>query len=160
METITAILTDLATCLCAQIITDGLPAVCFCGVVPGEQVSLDYVGDCEDACGMAWVRMVTIYPSTVVGQPSTFPGNCGLGLGLDVELGIMRCISVGGEDGQPPSPPELTAAAVLQQADVMAMWRAIACCRTSKDWVINTYTPLGPEGGIVGGTLSMSILVL
>lgn len=160
MERITTLLTDLATCLCAQILSDDLPPVCFCGVVPGEQVALDYSGDCEDACGMAWVRLVMSYPSTVIGVPSVTPGNCGLGIGVDVEMGIVRCISVGGVDGQPPSPAELAAAAVLQQADLMAMWRAVSCCRNSNDWMIGVYTPFGPEGGLVGGTLTLSILML
>jgi len=159
MERITTLLTDLATCLCAQIISDDLPPVCFCGVVPGEQVALDYAGDCEDACGMAWVRLATSYPSVTIGAASARPGNCGLGLGVDVEMGIVRCISVGQVDGQPPSPAELSAAAVLQQADMMALWRSIACCRNSKDWMIGAYTPYGPEGGTVGGTLTASILV-
>jgi hypothetical protein len=160
MEQITSILTDLATCLCAQILTDDLPPTCFCGIVPGEVVALDYSGDCADECGMAWVRLSAAYPSTIVAVPSPMPGNCAVGIGIEVEMGIVRCISPGGEDGQPPEPAELAAAAVLQQADMMAMWRAVACCRTNKDWMIGTYTPFGPEGGLVGGTLALSILVL
>jgi len=156
---ISVILTDLATCLCAQILTDGLPPTCFCGVVPGDQVALDYAGDCDDVCGMAWVRLVSAYPSTSVGQPVERPGNCGMGIGIEAVLGISRCIPLG-ENGEPPDPIDLAAAAVLQQADMMAMWRAIACCRASKDWAIGAYTPFGPQGGLVGGILPLGILVL
>jgi hypothetical protein len=157
---INTLLDDLSVCLCAQILNDGLPNVCFCGVVPGDQIALDYAGNCADECGMAWVRNAGAYPSTVVGQPSTLPGNCSSGIGLSVELGIMRCMSVGEADGSGPSSSELEAASRLQQSDMLAMWRAVACCRSSKDWVIVGYTPYGPEGGLVGGTLTISALVI
>lgn len=160
MERITSILTDLTTCLCSQLLDDELPPVCFCGIVPGAEVALDYAGECENECGMAWVRLIGSAPSVTVGVPSALPGNCSTGINIDVELGVVRCIGVGGPDGQPIEPSELAAAAVLQQADMMAMWRAVACCRDSKDWVIGAYTPFGPDGGLVGGTLSLSILVL
>lgn len=156
---ITVILDDLATCLCSQIITDGSPPTCFCGVVPGDEVAMDYAGDCNDTCGMAWVRLVTAYPSTSVGVPVERPGNCAVGIGIDVVLGISRCIELG-DNGEPPSQEDLAAGAVLQQADMMTMWRAISCCRTSKDWRIGSYTPFGPQGGLIGGVLPLSILVL
>jgi hypothetical protein len=156
---VTAVLSDLATCLCAQILADGLPPVCTCGVMPGAAVALDYAGECNDVCGMAWVRLGASYPSVTIGQPSARPGNCGVSIGIDVEMGLIRCIDLG--DGEnPPDPAELTAAAVLQQADMMAMWRAVACCRQAKDWVIGQYVPYGPEGGLVGGMLPLSILLV
>jgi len=157
-DPIGAILSELATCLCAQILTDNLPPVCVCGVIPGSQVSLDYAGDCDDACGMAWVRLVGSYPSVSIGQSLRQPGNCTAGIGAEIELGIVRCIDVG--DGtNPPDPDNLAASAALQSADMMAMWRAVSCCRTSKDFAISAYVPYGPQGGLVGGSLALSILV-
>lgn len=156
---ISVLLSDLATCLCAQIIEDELPPTCFCGVVPGDEVAMDYAGDCDDACGMAWVRLVNAYPSTSIGSPIERPGNCAVGIGVEVVLGIARCIPLG-DNGEPPDPTDLAAASVLQQADMMAMWRAVSCCRSSKDWAIGNYTPFGPQGGLVGGILSLAILVL
>lgn len=156
---INAILADLATCLCAQILTDGLPPVCFCGVVPGDEVALDYAGDCDDACGMAWVRLLTAYPSVQVGQPVGEPGNCARGIGIEVEMGIVRCLDVG-DGSTPPEPASLSASAVLQVADMMAMWRAVYCCQNRKDFIIGQYVATGPQGGIVGGTLPLAMLVL
>ena len=151
-------LEDLSTCLCAEILDYG-PPVCFCGVVPGTDVALDYTGDCNDVCGMAWVRLVTSYPSVSIGAPTSRPGNCSAGIGLDVEMGIVRCIDVG--DGtQAPPPEELTASAYVQYQDMLTMYRAVSCCRQSKDWVLGNYNPFGPQGGLVGGMLTMSILVL
>lgn len=157
---IESLMADLSTCLCSQIISDGLPSLCFCGVVPGNAVALDYVGECDDeVCGMAWVRLMAAYPASTIGQASTRPGNCSTGIGIDVEIGIIRCFDAG--DGQtPPDPAELTAAAALANADMLAMWRAVSCCRRSKDFVIGSYVPYGPEGGVYGGILPASILVL
>lgn len=150
-------LNDLATCLCAQIIADGLPEVCWCGQVPGEIVSFDYAGDCNDACGMAWVRLIQVYPSTVVGEPSAQPGNCSTLLGFDVEIGIVRCAPVIQEGGEFPSVTEQADAVALQIADMMAMRRAIVCCSGHKDFLLGPYTPVGPDGGVVGGAWTVAM---
>lgn len=159
MDRVQTVLTELSTCLCAQVQVDGLPPVCFCGIVPGAEIAMDSAGDCDDACGMAWVRLASAYPATTIGQPSLRVGNCGVGIGLDIELGIGRCIEVGQSDGSGLTPEQLSVAAALQEADMMAMWRAVACCRQSNDWVVGQYTPFGPEGGVVGGTLIVAVLV-
>lgn len=157
-------LSALATCLCAQITdpVNGVPDVCFCGIVPGEQATALYAdGDCADRCGMAWVRLVSLYPSVSIGVLDPTPGNCGSSIGVDVELGIMRCISVGDERGNPPTPDELLAATQLQIADSLVMQRAVLCCDAipPSEVILSNYTPLGPAGGLVGGmwTLSMGV---
>jgi hypothetical protein len=145
-------LTDLAACLCAQIEESGEPAVCFCGVVPGDGAVGDHAGDCEVACGMAWVRLVTTYPATGVGLPDETAGNCSASLGFDVEVGILRCIQIP-SDGSAPPPAEMTESVRLQTADMMTMWRAIMCCDSlhTKDLRMNAYQPMGPMGGLFGG---------
>ena len=156
-------LTLLAACLCAEIQNPdyGVPDVCFCGIVPGEAVPAEYAGDCNTRCGIAWVRMISAYPSNAVGVLITEPGNCAFGLGMDVEIGILRCISVGSADGDGPTPQELQDAAQLQIADALLMQRALFCCDgvPNKDVVLGTYQSLGPEGGLVGGAYTMSMAV-
>lgn len=149
-------LEQLAACLCAQIITDGSPGVCFCGVVPGESVALDYQGDCDDVCGMAWVRLTSVYPATVMGTPSVEPNNCAMGLGFDLELGVVRCSSLPDDQGNPPSAADLLGDTTLQVADMFSMRAAILCCGQASDWLLGLYTPIGPEGGVVGGTWAAS----
>jgi hypothetical protein len=154
--------TDLAACLCSAIQNpaNGVPDVCFCGIVPGEAVTALYTGgNCKDKCGMAWVRVVSIYPMTQVGAPDLTPGNCGAGVGADVELGIFRCISIGDETGAPTTPAELLAAAQLQIADSLVMQQAVYCCAAipPKEVIMSAYTPLGPAGGLVGGTWALSM---
>lgn len=154
-------LSALASCLCAEILNpdNGVPDVCFCGIVPGEGVPAEYAGDCNTKCGIAWVRLVSVYPSNQVGVLITEPGNCAFGLGIDIEMGMLRCIEVGGEDGSPPSAAELLAASQLQVADALLMQRALYCCTAipQKEVILGTYQSLGPEGGLVGGAYSISM---
>lgn len=162
MDTIPFIrLTELAVCLCAEYAPGndaGLPAVCFCGVVSGDQVAIDHFGDCDDACGMAWVRLTSATPSVGVGVENTNPGNCGAMLGFDVEVGVSRCAVTVDSDGRPPSEADLLAETQLQYADMMAMRRAIICCQESGNYLLGTYTPFGPVGATVGGTWTVTML--
>lgn len=158
------LLTDLAACLCVTLEDWGLPTPCFCGVLPGLNVALDYFGGCEDgSCGngMAWVRLNSVYPAIGVGIQSQTAGNCGTTLGIDIEIGVVRCISAGEDDGGPVPAQELADAAFLQSQDALAMRAAVACCAplTSRDYVLGIYTPYGPEGGAVGGTWTMVVAV-
>ena len=154
------VVTDLAACLCDEIDASGLPGTCFCGVVPGDAAAQDYTGNCKDGkCGMAWVRLVTLYPADGVAIPNQTAGNCGSALGADIEVGIMRCITVGDAQGNPPTPTQLLDASALQMADAEAMRRAILCCTTipTHDMMLAGYTPMGPSAGLVGGVWNLSV---
>jgi hypothetical protein len=148
----------LADCLCTQIMVCGGPDVCFCGVVPGESVVADYGGDCAKKCGMAWVRLNALYPSTSMGEPNNDPKNCRAGLGYEVELGILRCTPVGTGD-IPPTQDQLLNVTELQVHDAMTMRRAVACCDGSDDWSMGTYGTVGPTGGILGGSWLVTMWV-
>jgi hypothetical protein len=153
----------LAACLCAAIEDpdNGVPGVCFCGVWPGAQVVAQYAGDCNDVCGMAWVRLSNYYPASGVGIINNQLGNCSAGMGIEFEVGILRCMSVGDEQGGGPTPEELTEAAQLQIADMQVMWQAILCCDAfdARSSIIGPYTPNGPQGGMVGGTILVATAV-
>ena len=146
---------SIATCLCNVLVTQGRET-CFCGVVPGEVVSQDFAGNCEVACGMAWVRLGNAYPSTTPGQADQTVSNCSKPLGIDIEVGITRCIEVD-EDGN--SPEELLEATDMQIQDMLAMREAILCCPdlSAKDYILGSYRPVGPEGGLYGGVWTVYI---
>lgn len=154
----------LSACLCAAILdpANGVPDVCFCGIVPGEAVAAQYAGNCSSKCGMAWVRLVSVYPSNAVGVLSVLPARCDTGMGMDVEVGIVRCMSVGDQQGNLPTPKEQLDAALLQYADIAVMWKAILCCEAipSGDVILGQYRPIGPEGGLVGGSFTLSMAVV
>ena len=137
---------------------DGADPVCFCGVVPGEAMAIDYVESCDDTCGMAWVRLIAVVPANGFGIPNTNTGNCGAALGIDIEVGMARCFPTP-DDGGPPDAETQLAIAAQVNADMMVMRRAIACCPGSRDWVIDGYSPFGPQGGSIGGIWGLSLMV-
>lgn len=151
---------DLADCLCAQIETDERPPVCFCGVIPGEAVIADGIDGCADGlCGIAWVRLVSAQHVVGVGVRDERAGNCGSEVGMEVELGILRCYPIN-EDGSPLSIEEQAAAAEVQFMDTDTICRAVMCCPSlqSKDFIMRGYTPMGPLGGVVGGYWTISMV--
>lgn len=152
---VAATLEAIADCLCTQITTDGLPPLCYCGVVPGALAVADRIGDCGSVCGMAWVRLDQMYPATVVGVPSADPGNCRKALALDIEVGILRCFPA------EPTDDDLFSSTELQMLDAETMFRAVTCCPAipQMDAVVAPYTPLGPDGATVGGTLMLSMMM-
>lgn len=166
-EQLSNLLVDLAACLCAEIEADrdrypGTEEMCFCGVVPGEQyLDMAGVGDCDGAAGQAWVRLAGAYPSTQPGVAEVSPDNCAMPLGFDIELGILRFFGME-DDGQPWSAAEVLAAALLQTRDVGIIQRAVNCCESlpAKSFVLGQYTPIGPEGFLMGGTWTLSVTPL
>jgi hypothetical protein len=153
-------LDDLATCLKEQIEQMDLPGVAFCGVIPGDAAIANYVGG-GDECGMAWVRLVNMFASEGIIDAFQEPGNCNAETSFTVEVGILRCMTVGDESGEPPTPEEYLESAQLQIADALCMKRAIVCCEAlpNKDYMLGPYLPTGPLGGIYGGTWQLTTVV-
>lgn len=157
------LLCDLAACVCAQLTPDGAdgPDLCFCGVAPGAQFAHDYTWECDQACGSAWVRVMTAYPTTGTGIPvDPTTGGCGTLLGVDIEVGVVRCLEAG-PDGEPPSAEAMMNAARRQWSDMLAVRTAIRCCSAldPKDYILNSYQPIGPAGLLVGGTWTLSLAI-
>jgi hypothetical protein len=150
----------LASCLCSEIADSGLPEPCFCGLLPGDNVPLDYCSPCDDQCGMAWVRVIGVVQSQNMSTSafaSATPAGCGP-LEATVEVGIARCAPGPDSDGNPPSMADQLAASELTMADMAAALRAIKCCfANSNDYLVANWTPFGPAGGCMGGTWSLTI---
>lgn len=147
------LLTELASCLCQQITDSGLPEPCFCAILPGAEVAFDYCEPCEGgACGQAWVRLDSLYPSAVFPAPDV-EGTCASLLAISVQVGIVRCAPVAGDDGGPPGLADQLDTAQLQVADALAIRRAVLCCGLSlhREHALGPYQPVGPLGGCVGG---------
>jgi hypothetical protein len=141
-------LDNLATCLCEELIRSGLPPLCFCGVVAGEPA---YDVTDEDR-GTAWVRAVTIAPTSAFPAPDTSRLNCGSYIMAQLEIGVMRCFPAARE-GIAPTEMEQWEQTRLQMADMAAMRRAVLCCqRNGTEFALGQYTSVGPMGGWVGGT--------
>lgn len=153
------VLSELATCLCEEIVASGLPETCFCGIYPGGEVPFDHCVNCgQTKCGQAWVRLVTVYPSSAFPQQDEGidGGLCSSPLAFRVEVGILRCAPMPDQKGNPPGVEENYGAAFLQMADMQAMRRAMECCLgdSKRRHFVENYTPV-TAGGCVGGIWTM-----
>lgn len=155
---IAGLLVDLAACLCEENTECGSPSLCFCGVLPaGQMVDMSGV-DCDPA-GQGWARLTSAYPSATVGQPNTRVGNCGTGLGLTVEVGIARHFPITAEVMEDE---DVLEGAFQQIKDMEAARKAISCCPSlgSQDYILGSYTPIGPGGLLLGGAWTLSVGLL
>lgn len=156
------LLAELASCLCAELESSGLPSTCFCGVFPGAAAPFDYCGPgCSGGgCGQAWTRLSQASPSSSFPASDIFRiGNCASPLAFEAEIGIARCAPMPDERGNLPSLSNQLDASRLQVADMQAMRRAVQCCAKAsrKDMMLGSYIPFGPEGGCVGGIWTVAI---
>lgn len=153
----------IADCLCAQLPEVSAPVACCC-VMPGELVAWD---DCTN--GQAWVRVASVFqvgdrfPLPAGPEDITPCGGSG-GWAATLELGVIRCMPGPDEQGYLPDCDEYRHTSRLVLADGHAMRRAVLCC----DWrdacnipnnryTVGSWTPLGPQGVCVGGTLSVTV---
>lgn len=155
MSAIGDLLTSLAACLCVEYPDE----FCFCGILPGAQTPVEVVR-CDDRCGMGWVRLTSAYPAVAAGQTPLEGQACASLLGADIQVGVIRCLEYP-DDGQPPTQETLEAATLQQMEDMTTIRRVIECCDALDfhDHEINTYTPHGPQGMVVGGWWSLSVAI-
>jgi hypothetical protein len=143
-------LTVLAECVCTTLAVEGAGETCWCGVHPGAAVSWDYCsgGECRsDTCGMAWVRPTTVFPYDAFAQP-VIDLRCAHPLAWGVEVGSLRCMPQP-SSGELLSPEESMEVTWGQVLDARAIHNALKCCDIKIAPVL--YTPVGPQGGCVGG---------
>ncbi|QNJ55530.1 hypothetical protein SEA_PHINKY_38 [Microbacterium phage Phinky] len=150
------ILTELVECLRAAL-GDGAP--CFVGILMGPDVPAEYVGNCVDedgepSCGAAYVRLVGAYPTDNFPDPVQYP-TCNMIMAYNVSIGILRCASIGEDDGGPIDPAELEQSVLRGLSDMKAMRQAVQCCFQKAfphvQTAMGVFTPLPNEGGVVGG---------
>jgi len=141
-------LQELLDCLCTDLETNGAGALCWCGVWHGEDVPWEFCAECDgDRCGMAWLRLVSIFAYSVFPEP-VIDITCKRPLGYAIEVGAVRCQPVAEADGTMPSPEALLIATTDVYADALAMHHALLCCPASQV-AVESYTPI--NGGGCGG---------
>lgn len=151
-DAIWPLMVQLQQCLCETLSERGLmPGDCFCGMFPGDNAVWDY------SDGLAWVRLVDVYPSTVFPSANTTPRvSCSAMLAATLEVGLLQCAPGMGGDGSLPTQEQQFEATRLQMAGMRAIQQAIACCDIEL-MVLGTYTPQGPQGGLVGGYWQLNV---
>lgn len=139
---------------------DLLESMCAISVYPGNAVPLDYVGG-EGCSGMAWVRHVSSFPTVRFPNADVSIDNCAYTLGHAIEVGIIRPSPIPESDGTTIDlPDDITHfnSAMDLADDMLLMKEAIQRASKSIDMVIlGSYVPVGPEGGAVGGTWSLTV---
>lgn len=157
-QTAWPILLKLGDCLCQEIASAGLPPTCICSPMPGDAVAADYV---TAEAGMSWVRVASVFPYTVFPAQETRALGCAVSMAVQLEVGTLFCAPVveGRNGRRPPGLSAMYDSTRIQMAAMAAMLRAIECCLSgrSKDVALGAYTPLGPDGGVVGGSWTVTV---
>jgi len=160
-STLLPVLTSLAACLCSELEAAGF-TMCFCGLMPGGDVPLDFCGgDCDtEGCGgQAWVRVVSVFATVDFPTPSS-TARCGSNRAATIEIGHAQCAPMPDSNGTPPGVQEQYNATYRQMASMDAMWRTLACCfgaDREKDHVIGEYTPMAAGGGCLAAVWTVTV---
>lgn len=103
---------------------------------------------------MAWVRLALVYPAARVGQVDTTLRNCSAGLGIEIEIGIVRTAPPWEEAGEPPTEAANLAGSELMVEDMATMMQAVVCCNSLDDYILGSYRPQ-IMGMALGGTFTV-----
>lgn len=132
-------------------------------LMAGEEV--EHFGGTTDDCAQAWVRLAGLYRSSnfpLPDQDLTGGGCLVAEYAAILELGVIRCWPTMGRNGAPGDPVAKQLRALDVQNDAYAMVRAVNCCWAVEDgpsYLVGTWQPTGPEGGVVGGYLQVTVAV-
>lgn len=134
--------------------------ICSYGLTIGETYvpfDPDDEDECDEedaACSQVWVRASNIAPLDV--SEGWGGSSCSLGLTLDLEVGIIRCIEIA-NDGEAPTATEVLAAALQSMADMRAILCAALGCEVWDAIDVGQWSPMGPLGGQYGGIWTFTV---
>jgi len=129
----------------------------------GVQTELLLSQTADECCeGVAWVRLVAVYPSSNFPNPDTAWSSCGpLQWAAILEMGVARCAPTPDEN-EIPSADEWNALAEAVLGDAAAMRRALCCfadLEADRMYLPGLWQPLPVEGGCVGGVQTVTIAI-
>jgi hypothetical protein len=161
-------LQSLVDCMCTSLAEAKGPALCYCGLYVGDTQPPLGVMDCSgQACGIAWVRPVSSYPSSAF--PAAEEGtlaSCSAPLAMQVEIGVARCMPRPTGKQVLADPQEMFDAARLYMSDLQAVRKAIACCfgdlrkdPAKRSWQhsLAEWQPVPSGAGVSGGMWNLFI---
>lgn len=136
--------------------------LCAMTIYPGSAVPIDYAGLEDCGGGMAWVRLVSAVPTVSFPNADTIATSCAYTVAYQLEIAIMRPAPLDpetfGQDVDLPSDTDHFEATRRQMDDMHLMLRAIEGARDGvTDLIIGQYSPLGPQGGAVGGMWGLTV---
>lgn len=161
-QAIYPVLAELSACLCNAL---GEAVPCFCGITAGPDLPAEYIGECEGGdeggCGVAYVRVVTSYPTENFPEPLQ-RATVNSVMAYSLAVGVLRCTDIGQEDGAPPTPETFKAESIIALADMKAIRQAIQCCLVAAfpevDHVLGSYEFISRETGVFGGEWPVTVL--
>jgi hypothetical protein len=130
---------------------------CSITIQPGNAVVYDFGPD-SGCAGGAWVRLVSANPSVSFPSADVGINNCASTLAYTLEIGMAG--PVPGLDERLgrfvlPTDEEQFDAAMRQASEMDLMYEAIRGAGIPQ-MVVGAYTPIGPDGGVLGGTWTLS----
>lgn len=135
---------------------------CYVGQFPGVGVPGD-VGAGSGCAGMLWSRFAGMGPSVSFPVVGVTANNCSYELVYTIEVGIFRVAPVGstfGNNYTPPTAKENADISLKLLHDAHCMERAVRRFVKeghAEDALIGTYGQVGPEGGLVGGSWTLTV---
>lgn len=135
--------------------SDGGAGFCSITVAPGDQAIFDF--GAESCGGAIWTRLSSANLTRSFPTMLDTMSNCAATAVYHAEIGILRPGAVpdttlGGEVIF-PSDEELFLNSQDQLKDMQVMLEALQAIGSDyDDFIIQNYIPIGPDGGVVGGT--------
>lgn len=149
---ITTRLVDLVSNLGRYVESIGAGPVCWLGVSPGAATAWDSCGECDgEKCGKTYVVLSQVIEYDSFPNPREWvQGGSPAGLAYQLEVGTLRCMPIQ-EDGEAIDSGDSLATMTGLNDDMIAMLCAIRETFAPYLLSVTQYSPVGPEGGCVGG---------
>lgn len=141
------ILEAIHACMCAEL--DDNLCLCYVSHGSGDMPAIPSIGR-----GVAWVGVSRIFPASGFGVEPEVGQSCSTGLNAELVLGVVRCYAVTKDN---PNPDQSLEYARQMLSDMNALRRAVLCCDAIEDRELGEWTPLGPEGGLYGGSWNLTV---
>lgn len=142
-------------------IGEAMSDICSYGLTIGETYvpfDPDPEDQCEEdeaICSQVWVRVDS---AGVASTNDTWGGDCGGMFRLDIEVGVLRCLTIE-EGGEAPKASEVMVAALQTMEDMRAIYCAAMSCEVWDSIMVGQWVPTGPSGGQYGGVWTFSVEV-
>ena len=129
-------------------------------MAPGDTVPADAC--CAEAPGavegQAHVRLARTFPTTRFPFPDTAWSKVPSNLGVELEVGVYRCVSGLDAEGKPPTAGAVSADAVRAVDDLGALRRTALETFPGAPVALGSSSVLGPSGYCAGTVLSFTIM--
>lgn len=149
----------MLACLCSELATTPGGEACECSLIPGATVAMDWCGCGGSGCGMAWVRVDSVFPSDSFPNPASAPRNCEGPFAVRLHVGVFRCLPVMDASGNPPSAAAQTEATRIALGDMAGALRAIRCCLPARRLVLGQWVSVS-AGDCGGGFWPVTVQVV